>query len=210
MVKLNAVFLNLQEFLFVILLQIILMEHSNTQTITIGGGCFWCVESVFQKLKGVSNVESGYSGGHVEHPTYKQVCGKQTGHVEVLRFDYNPSEISLEQLLDVFWAVHNPTTLDRQGNDVGPQYRSVIFYHNDEQKRIADESKEKVAPQYWDDPIVTVISPLINYYPAEEYHQNYFNRNPSHGYCNAVINPKLAKLRSKFSHLLQSTVHEKS
>lgn len=186
------------------------MENSGTHSITIGGGCFWCVESVFQKLKGVSNVESGYSGGHVEHPTYKEVCGKQTGHVEVLRFDYDTAQITLEQLLEVFWAVHNPTTMDRQGNDVGPQYRSVIFYHNDEQKRIAEESKEKVATQFWDDPIVTVISPLVNYYPAEQYHQNYFNRNPTHGYCNAVINPKLAKLRSKFSHLLQSTTNERS
>lgn len=167
------------------------------QQATLGTGCFWCTEAVFQMLDGVESVESGYSGGHVENPTYEQVCGKQTGHAEVVRITFDPEIISYKQLLDVFWQSHDPTTLNRQGNDVGPQYRSAIFYHNDAQKVIAEASKaEADASDLWPDPIVTEVSPLINYYPAEDYHQNYFNRmgdrNP---YCVYVVRPKVEKMK---------------
>ena len=138
---------------------------------TLGTGCFWCTEAIFQKLKGILTVESGYSGGHVDNPTYEAVCGKETGHAEVVRVRFNPGEISFEELLDVFWRIHDPTTLNRQGNDVGPQYRSVIFYHDENQKTIAENSKGQTEKSgLWPNPIVTEISPLINYFPAEDYH----------------------------------------
>ena len=149
-------------------------------------------------------MESGYSGGHVKDPSYQQVTSGRSGHAEVIRFDYDPSIITYEQLLEVFWHTHDPTTKDRQGNDIGPQYRSVIYFHNDEQKSIASESKKRTdASGLWSRSIVTEISPLINYYTAESYHQDYFENNPNAGYCSIVIAPKVAKFKREFSHLLK-------
>lgn len=174
---------------------------------TFGAGCFWCVEAIYQRVNGVVAVESGYSGGHVEDPAYRQVVTGKTGHAEVIRLKYNPDIISFDELLEVFWHTHDPTTLNRQGADVGPQYRSVIFYHDEEQKRVAEASLKKTdESDLWDDPIVTEISPLINYYKAEDYHQNYFNNNPNAGYCSVVIAPKLAKFKKDFPHLLQDSL----
>lgn len=178
---------------------------TTLQQATFGAGCFWCVEAIFERLEGVYNVESGYSGGHVTNPTYQQVTSGRSGHAEVIRFEYNPEVISYEQLLEVFWHTHDPTTLNRQGNDVGTQYRSAIFYHNNNQKEIALASKVKTdASDLWDNSIVTEVSPLINYYRAEDYHQDYFNNNPNAGYCSAVIAPKVRKFMREFSHLLKN------
>jgi peptide-methionine (S)-S-oxide reductase len=172
---------------------------------TFGNGCFWCTEAIFQQLKGVDKVESGYAGGHVENPTYKQVCAATTGHAEVIQISYNPDEISFEELLQVFWETHDPTTPDRQGNDVGPQYRSVIFYHNDAQRQLAEQYKQELdSSGAFDDPIVTEISPLTNYYPAENYHQNYFNNNGSQPYCAFLIRPKLDKFKKVFKDKLKA------
>lgn len=177
------------------------------QQATLGAGCFWCVEAIYQRVNGVVSVESGYSGGHVEDPSYNEVTTGRTGHAEVIRFTFDPGVITFEELLEVFWHTHDPTTLNRQGADVGPQYRSVIFYHNEEQKQIAETSMKKTdESDLWDDPIVTEISPLINYYKAEDYHQNYFNENPNAGYCSVVIAPKLAKFKKDFPHLLQDSL----
>lgn len=199
------------KFLFSILL-LLSMNTNDNQTgnkyeeATLGAGCFWCVEAIFQRVKGVVKVESGYSGGHVENPTYKQVVRGNTGHAEVARLTYDPEMISFEEILEVFWHTHDPTTLNRQGADVGPQYRSAIFYHNEEQKRIAHESREKTEKSgLWDDPIVTEISPLKNYYKAEDYHQNYYNNNPNAGYCSVVIAPKIKKFKKDFPHLLNES-----
>jgi len=171
---------------------------------TFGSGCFWCTEAVFQRMKGVEKVVSGYAGGHVENPTYRQVCGGDTGHAEVIQVTYDPSQISYEKLLEIFWKTHDPTTPDRQGNDHGPQYRSVVFYHNDEQKRLAEAYKKKLdEAKIWDDPIVTEISPLTNYYPAEDYHQNYYNENGAQPYCSFVIRPKIEKLEKVFKEQLR-------
>lgn len=176
------------------------MQDKKTEQATFGNGCFWCTEAVFQKLKGVESVRSGYSGGHVENPTYEQVCGKQTGHAEVLRIEYDPSVISYDELLEVFWATHDPTTLNRQGNDVGPQYRSVIFYHNDEQKQKAEKYKADLEKSgVYDNPIITAIEPLKNYYPAENYHQNYYINHTSQPYCYFVIKPKVDKIKKVFA-----------
>jgi len=172
-------------------------KPAATQRITFGGGCFWCIEAVFQRLKGVTSVASGYAGGEVPNPTYKQICTGETGHAEVVQLEFNPAEVSFETLLKVFWAAHDPTTLNRQGNDVGTQYRSVIFYENDAQKAASEKSKTE-AQKDFKQPIVTQIAPLTKFYKAEDYHQNYFNttgdRNP---YCTVVIRPKLQKLLSK-------------
>lgn len=173
---------------------------------TFGAGCFWCVEAVFQNLIGVEKVVSGYMGGNVKNPTYREVCSGLTGHAEVTQIHFDPDKIRFDQLLQVFWSTHDPTTLNRQGNDRGTQYRSVIFYHDESQKLIAEKSKNEVAVELWDEPIVTEIVPAEIFYPAENYHQNYFNENPTNGYCLAVINPKMAKLRSHFAHLLRSKV----
>jgi peptide-methionine (S)-S-oxide reductase len=171
---------------------------------TFGNGCFWCTEAVFQQLKGVEKVESGYAGGHVENPTYKQVCTATTGHAEVLQITYNPDLISYDELLQVFWETHDPTTLNRQGNDVGPQYRSVIFYHNEEQKQLAEKYKQELdASGAFDAPIVTAIEPLTNYYPAEDYHQNYFLNNGGQPYCAFVVRPKVDKFRKVFKDKLK-------
>jgi peptide-methionine (S)-S-oxide reductase len=172
---------------------------------TFGSGCFWCTEAVFQRMKGVDKVESGYAGGHVDQPTYHQVCGGDTGHAEVVQVHYDPSQVSYEQLLEVFWKTHDPTTLNRQGNDFGTQYRSVIFYHSEEQKKLAEEYKKKLeAAKIWEDPIVTEISPFTNFYSAEDYHQNYYNDNRSQPYCSFVIRPKIEKLEKVFAERLKS------
>lgn len=178
--------------------------EKNLEQATFGAGCFWCVEAVYEIVEGVERVESGYSGGHVENPSYREVTSGQTGHAEVARLHFDPEVISYEELLEVLWHTHNPTTLNRQGNDVGPQYRSVIFYHNEEQKEIAERSLKKTdESDLWEDPIVTKIEPLENYYVAENYHQNYFENNPNAGYCSVVIAPKIAKFKKEFSHLLK-------
>jgi peptide-methionine (S)-S-oxide reductase len=172
-------------------------DKSATQKIVVGGGCFWCVEAVYQRLPGVKKVISGYSGGHVKNPTYEQICTKTTGHAEVVEVEFDPKVASLENVLDVFFAAHDPTTKDRQGNDVGPQYRSVIYYADDEQKKAA-EAAVKRNQKEWKDPIVTEVGPLKNWYPAEDYHQNYFNQNANKNpYCSYVIVPKLRKLVEK-------------
>jgi len=172
-------------------------KPAATQHVTFGGGCFWCIEAVFQRLKGVKSVASGYAGGEVPDPTYKQVCTGETGHAEVVQLEYDPAQVSFETLLKVFWAAHDPTTLNRQGGDHGTQYRSVIFYENDAQKAAAEKSKAAAQPEF-KDPIVTQIAPLTKFYKAEDYHQNYFNENGAgNPYCQVVIRPKLQKLLQK-------------
>ncbi len=173
------------------------------QTATFGGGCFWCTEAVFQRLKGVKEVESGYTGGTTENPTYKDICTGTTGHAEVIRITYDPTVVQYATLLRVFWATHDPTTLNRQGHDVGTQYRSVIFTHSPEQAKIAQEYKDKLeAEKVFDAPIVTEITPAVTYYPAKKYHQNYFRSNPNDSYCRNVAGPKLEKLNKVFADLL--------
>ena len=171
---------------------------------TFGNGCFWCTEAVFQNLTGVESVESGYAGGKVENPTYRDVCTGTTGHAEVIRIHYDADVIDFATLLEVFWKTHDPTTLNRQGNDVGTQYRSVIFYHDEEQRKLAESYKKKLDESgAFDRPIVTEISALTNYYSAESYHQNYFNDNPGQPYCLFVIRPKLEKFREVFQDRLR-------
>jgi len=182
-------------------------QSQQTELATFGAGCFWCVEAIYQRVSGVMDIESGYAGGHVINPTYKQVTTGRTGHAEVVRITFRPDIISFEELLEVFWHTHDPTTLNRQGADVGTQYRSAIFYHNEEQKQIAEASLKKTdESDLWDDPIVTEITELSNYSTAEDYHQNYFNNNPNAGYCSIVIAPKVQKFKKKFPHLLQDPV----
>lgn len=172
-------------------------------TATFGGGCFWCIEAIFLELKGVKEVASGYSGGARENPTYEQVCSGATGHAEVVRVIYDPAVITYDELLEVFWSIHDPTTLNRQGADVGTQYRSVVFYHNEQQRVLAEGYKSKLnASGVFQDPVVTEISSLQNFYPAEKYHQNYYNENSSQPYCTFVIRPKMEKFRKVFSDKL--------
>ncbi len=171
---------------------------AKTETIVLGGGCFWCVEAQYEMLKGVKSAVSGYANGHLENPTYKQVCNGDTGHNEVVQIEFDPAVISLKDLLDLFWLAHDPTTLNRQGNDVGTQYRSGIYYSNDEQKLLAEASM-KESQKDLDAPIVTEIVPLKKFYPAEDYHQEYFAKNPSAGYCRVVVSPKVAKFRQKLA-----------
>ncbi len=169
------------------------------ETATLGGGCFWCTEAIFQELKGVQKVVPGYAGGTVENPTYRQVCSEETGHAEVIQITFDPEVISYEDLLYVFWRTHNPTTPNRQGADVGTQYRSIILYHDETQKAIAEKSKQETdASGLWPYPIVTEIVPLRQFYPAEDYHQDYYRRNPYQPYCRVVIDPKIQKLRKEF------------
>ena len=175
------------------------MENTNLETATLAAGCFWCVEAVFDDLKGVQDVVSGYSGGHTENPTYQQVCSETTGHAEVVQIKFDPNELSYKELLQVFFTVHDPTQLNRQGNDVGTSYRSAIFYHSDEQKRVAEEVvKEFEAEGIYDKSIVTQIASFDKFYAAEDYHQEYFANNPNQPYCAAVVAPKVAKFRQKF------------
>ena len=176
----------------------------ETDTATFGTGCFWCTEAIFQELDGVLKATSGYSGGNVENPTYKEVCEGTTGHAEVIQVVYDPSKITYDDLLKAFWQSHDPTTLNRQGNDVGPQYRSVIFYHNDEQKEKAEKYKAELdKSKAFDNPIVTEITPYSNFYVAENYHQDYYNNNGSQPYCYYVIRPKLEKFNKVFKDKLK-------
>ncbi|KMU98497.1 MULTISPECIES: peptide-methionine (S)-S-oxide reductase MsrA [Acinetobacter] len=171
------------------------------QQALFGGGCFWCTEAVFLQIRGVSKVVSGYAGGHTTHPTYEEICNGDTNHAEVILIDFDESQISFKQLLDVFFATHDPTTLNRQGNDVGTQYRSVIYYLNEEQQRQSQETIDALKAEGLN--VVTELTPAPTFYPAEDYHQNFFAKNPSQGYCNFAIPPKLNKLRAKFVELLK-------
>jgi peptide-methionine (S)-S-oxide reductase len=174
-------------------------DNTKLKSATFGAGCFWCVEALFQRLKGVDRVVSGYAGGYVDDPSYEQVCTGNTGHAEVTQILYDPQKISYDELLEVFWKTHDPTTRDRQGNDVGTQYRSVIFYHDEEQKTLAESYREKLEHErIWDRPIVTEIESFKKFWPAEGYHQNYYNNNRGQGYCNLVITPKLEKFTRIF------------
>jgi len=173
--------------------------NMQTETITLGNGCFWCTEAIFQQVKGVIKVTSGYSGGHVVNPTYEQVCEKNTGHAEVLQVVFDSTQISVDEILEIFWQTHDPTTLNRQGNDVGPQYRSVVFYHNENQKARAEFFKKQLdASGAFPGKIVTAIEPFQNFYAAENYHQDYYNRNGNQPYCYFVIRPKLEKFEKAF------------
>ena len=175
-------------------------KMENQETAILGAGCFWCVEAIFQKLKGVISVEPGYAGGSVANPSYEAVCTGKTGHAEVAKIIFNPKIISYEQLLKVFWEIHDPTTVNRQGNDVGEQYRSVIFYTTSEQKKIAEKVKSKLNKSgYYEKPIVTQIEPLIHFYEAEDYHKNYYENNKDKPYCRFVISPKVKKFEKLFS-----------
>jgi peptide-methionine (S)-S-oxide reductase len=169
---------------------------AKLESAIVGGGCFWCVEAQYKMLKGVKKVVSGYSGGHVKDPTYKQICNGDTGHAEVIRIDYDPALITFRDVIDLFWDAHDPTTLNRQGNDVGTQYRSIILYTSEEQKKVSEESKVNAA-KIIGKPIVTEIVPLEVFYPAEDYHQDYFKNNPYQGYCQAVVRPKVSKFKQK-------------
>jgi peptide-methionine (S)-S-oxide reductase len=175
-----------------------------TEVATLGGGCFWCLEAVFEQVRGVEKVVSGYAGGHVANPTYRQVCSGSTGHAEVVQVTFDPAAVSFREILDVFFAIHDPTTLNRQGPDAGTQYRSVIFYHTAGQKQAAEQAiAELNAAKIWDAPLVTEVAPLEAFYPAEDYHQGYFRQNPGQGYCQVVVAPKVAKFRKQFSARLK-------
>lgn len=180
------------------------VNMANLEKATFGSGCFWCTEAIFERLNGVIDVESGYSGGNVENPTYEEVCTGTTGHAEVTQITYDSSVISFDELLEVFWKTHDPTTLNKQGNDIGTQYRSVIFYHNEKQKNLAEKYKTELDKSgAWENPIVTEISPFENFYSAENYHQDYYNNNPKQGYCTFVIAPKLEKFEKVFKSKLK-------
>ncbi len=175
------------------------MKSENpTEVAVLGGGCFWCIEAVFQLLPGVQSIQSGYAGGHVANPTYEAVCSGQTGHAEVIRVEFNPAKVSYEKILETFWEAHDPTTLNRQGNDVGTQYRSVIFYTSEAQRQAAEKSKRE-AQGRWDRPVVTEIVPLQQFHPAERHHQNYYRNNPEQPYCRVVIQPKVEKWGKKLA-----------
>lgn len=179
-------------------------DSANLEVATLGGGCFWCLEAVFEQIRGVKEVVSGYSGGSVPNPSYEQVCRGKTGHAEVVQVTFDPQLISYSEILEVFFDVHDPTTLNRQGADVGPQYRSVIFYHDARQKEIAEQMIDNLGEEgIWDRPIVTEVEPLDRFYPAEAYHQQYFERNPGQSYCRAVIAPKVRKFRKHHSFRLK-------
>ena len=184
------------------------MEHNlnnQSQTITLGGGCFWCLEAVYDELKGVTDVVSGYAGGKIPHPSYELICTGTTGHAEVTQITFDPAQVTLRQILQVFFTIHDPTTLNRQGADVGTQYRSVIFYHTPEQKQVAQQViTELQAEKIWSTPIVTELSPLPEFYPAEDYHQEYYARNPEQAYCQFVIAPKVAKFRKLYLEQLKA------
>lgn len=181
-----------------------LKETMKTDTATFGTGCFWCTEAIFQELKGVVSATSGYSGGNINNPTYEQVCTGTTGHAECIQVIYNPTEITYDELLEVFWKVHDPTTLNQQGADIGPQYRSVIFYHSEDQKQKAESYKTVLNNEKaFDKPIITAIEPFKNFFAAENYHQNFYSNNPNYGYCRIVIKPKLDKFEKIFKDKLR-------
>jgi peptide-methionine (S)-S-oxide reductase len=178
---------------------------SRTEVATLGGGCFWCLEAVYQELRGVEKVESGYSGGDVPNPTYRQVCSETTGHAEVVQVTFDPDEVSYRDILDVYFTIHDPTTLNRQGADVGTQYRSAIFYHSEEQKRVAEEAISDLdAEGIWNNPIVTEVVPFDEFYVAEDYHQDYFRNNGFQPYCQVIIAPKVAKFRKQHLERLKA------
>ncbi|QJR81596.1 peptide-methionine (S)-S-oxide reductase MsrA [Alteromonas pelagimontana] len=178
---------------------------ANVQSATLGGGCFWCIESAFNSVEGVEKAISGYAGGTVDSPSYEQVCGGNTGHAEIVRVEFDADIISFREILEIFFALHNPTQLNRQGNDVGTQYRSVVFYHNDEQKREAEAIIKEITDEaIWPDPVVTEVTELNHYFPAEDYHQDYFKNNPQNQYCAMVVAPKLAKFKKTFASRLRS------
>lgn len=180
------------------------MNSTTQQIATLGGGCFWCLEAVYQQLRGVEKVESGYTGGHMRNPSYREVCNGTTGHAEVVQITFNPQEVSFKEILELFFLIHDPTTLNRQGADVGTQYRSAIFYHSDEQKATAAEvMAEMSGAGLWSNPIVTQVEAISTFYKAEEYHQNYYNQNGSQPYCQVVIAPKVAKFRKKYLERLK-------
>lgn len=179
-----------------------ILSSGQLETATLGGGCFWCIEAIFQDLQGVVSVESGYTGGRVTNPTYREICSGTTGHAEVIRVTFDPAIITYREILEIFFTFHDPTTLNRQGNDVGTQYRSAIFFHSPEQKTIAEEVKT-LASEIWDDPIVTEITPSGAFYKAEDYHQNYFKDHQTQPYCNIVIAPKVKKFRDKYRDKLK-------
>jgi len=184
-------------------------DTSKREKATLAGGCFWCVETIFQDLKGVEKVESGYSGGTTKNPTYQEVCTGTTGHAEVIQLSFDPLIISYEQILTVFFHVHDPTTLNRQGADAGTQYRSAIFYNNDEQKKTAEKVIDDITKSgLWDDPIVTEVTTFDTFYKAEDYHQNYYKNNPEKSYCSYVIAPKVKKFYKEFGHLLKESVEQ--
>jgi peptide-methionine (S)-S-oxide reductase len=175
------------------------MSDTNRDTATLAGGCFWCLEAAYQQLAGIERVQSGYTGGAVPHPTYEQVCSGSTGHAEAVQIEYDPETISYRDLLDVFFTIHDPTQLNRQGNDIGTQYRSAIFYHSDAQRSAAEAAiADAEVAGLWDGPIVTELAPVAAFYPAEQHHEDYFLRNPSQPYCQVVVAPKVAKVRSRF------------
>ncbi len=175
------------------------MTDSNLETATLAAGCFWCVEAVFDDLKGVEDVVSGYSGGHKDNPTYQEVCSESTGHAEVVQIRFDPADLSFDDLLRVYFTVHDPTQLNRQGNDIGTSYRSAIFYHSEEQRKTAEQVIAEITTEgIYDRPIVTEVTPYNNFWPAEDYHQEYFANNPNQPYCSAVVAPKVAKFRQKF------------
>jgi peptide-methionine (S)-S-oxide reductase len=177
---------------------------TSLQTIVLGGGCFWCTEAVYVKVRGITDVESGYSNGHVKQPSYEQVCTGTTGHNEVVKLTYDPSQISVRQILEIFFVIHDPTTLNRQGADSGTQYRSGIYYTTPEQKDVADEMIRQISQdKLFGKPIVTEVLPMADYWPAEEYHQDFFEKNPYQGYCVAVAGPKVAKFRKTFAELVK-------
>ena len=179
---------------------------SGSQAVaTLGGGCFWCLEPLYEELLGVSQVVSGYAGGHVPNPTYEQVCSKTTGHAEVIQVSFDPAVVSFREILEVFFTSHDPTTPNRQGNDIGPQYRSVILYHDEDQKEVAEEMIRDYAPQIWDAPIVTELIPLDTFYVAEAYHQNYYRDNGFQPYCLFVIRPKVSKFRKQWQAKLKAS-----
>jgi peptide-methionine (S)-S-oxide reductase len=179
-------------------------ESATSQTITLGGGCFWCTEAVYVRVRGVLDVESGYSNGHVAHPSYEQVCSGDTGHNEVVKLSFDPAQISLGQILSIFFAIHDPTTLNRQGNDAGTQYRSGIYFSAPEQEKVAkDLIRELTEADLFGAPIVTEVLPVANYWPAEDYHQDYYEKHPNQGYCSFVVGPKVAKFRKGFAELLK-------
>tara|TARA_R110002167_G_scaffold7812_4_gene36502 strand:+ start:260 stop:871 length:612 start_codon:yes stop_codon:yes gene_type:complete len=178
---------------------------ANIQQATLAGGCFWCIESAFNSVEGVESAFSGYAGGQKANPTYEEVCAGTTGHAEVVRVNFNADKISYRDVLEVFFALHNPTQMNRQGSDVGTQYRSEVFYHDAEQKKTAEQIIDEIElEEIWSNPVVTEITPLNNYYQAEDYHQDYFRHNPQNQYCNMVVAPKLAKFKKKFASLLKS------
>ena len=180
------------------------MENNNLETATFGGGCFWCTEAVFDAVQGVEDVVSGYSGGHKENPTYQEVCSETTGHAEVVQVKFDPQEITYKEILQIFFGTHDPTTLNRQGNDIGTSYRSAVFYHDEEQKKIAEEVIREITKEdIFDNPIVTEVTAFDKFYPAEDYHQEYFAKNPNQPYCSAVVAPKVGKFRQKFAHRLK-------